>query len=103
MARFSLKNPIRLIVRGASQSVIPNPSGIPMVVNMPSVTIELKAGITDITDPEVIERIRRDGKYNTPEGIIEISEEEIEAVQIKTRKLKEADAEIKEKRKARNK
>lgn len=96
MAKFSLKNPIRLVVKGAGQSVIPNPSGIPMVVNTPPFVVELKAGIMDITDQEVIDRIRRDGQYNIPEGIIEISEDEIEAAHIKTKKLKEADEEIKE-------
>ena len=96
MARFSLKLPIRLVVRGAAQSVIPNPSGIPMVVNTPAMTITLKAGINDITDQEVIDRIRRDGQYNVPEGIMEITEEEIEATHIRAKKMKEADQEIKE-------
>lgn len=100
MARFSFGKPIKLIVKGAGQSIIPNPSGIPTVVNTPSVTIELK-GIMDITDPEIIERIRRDGKFDTPEGIKEISEEEIEATHIRTKKLKEADEEIKERKKSR--
>lgn len=100
MVRFSLKNPIKLVVKGASQSIIPNPSGMPMVVNSPSVTVDLKAGIVDITDQEVIDRIRRDIHYNTPEGIIEISEDEIEAAHIKTKKMKEADEEIKERKKA---
>lgn len=103
MARFSLKKNIRLIVKGAGQSVIPNPEGIPTVVNSPAVMIELKAGVVDITDPVVIERIRRDQKYNTPEGIIEISEEEIEVEHIKTEALKAADEKIKERKKNRSK
>jgi len=103
MARFSLKVPIRLIVRGAAQSIIPNPSGIPMVVNTPALTITLKAGINDITDQEIIDRIRRDGQYNTPEGMIEITEDEIEATHIKAKKMKEADEEIKERKRAKSK
>jgi len=98
MARFSLKVPIRLIVRGAGQSVIPNPSGIPMVVNTPSVVVTLKAGINDITDQEIIDRIRRDQQYNTPEGMIEITEDEIEATHIKSKKMKEADEEIRDRK-----
>ena len=102
-ARFSLKNHIKLIVRGASQSVIPNPSGIPMVVNTPAMTVELKPGIVNIIDQEVIDRIRRDGQYNTPEGIIEITEDEIEATEIKKKKMKEADEEIKERKRSKSK
>ena len=103
VARFSLKVPIRLVVRGAGQSVIPNPSGIPMVVNTPSIVITLKAGINDITDQEVIDRIRRDQQYNTPEGMIEITEDEIEATHIKSKKMKEADEEIKERKRMKSK
>ena len=103
MVRFSLKKPIKLVVRGAGQSIIPNPSGIPMVVNTPSIVVELKSGINDITDQDVIDRIRRDGQYNTPEGMIEITEDEIEATHIKTKKMKEADEEIKEIKRKKNK
>jgi hypothetical protein len=99
MARFSLKRPIKLVVRGASTSVIPNPQGIPVAVNMPAKTVEIKSGIYDTTDQEIIERIRRDIHYNTPDGIIEISEDDIEAATIKEKKMKEADAEIKEMKK----
>lgn len=101
MAKFSLKKPKKLVIRGASQSVIPNPAGIPMVINTPSKTIELKAGVVDITDQEVIDRIRHDQQYNIPEGIIEITEDEIEATEIKKKKMKEADEEIKEIKKKR--
>ena len=103
MATFSCKKPLKLVVKGAGQSVIPNPSGIPMVVNTPAVTITLKASINDITDQEVIDRIRRDGQYNTPEGMIEITEDEIEATHIKAKKMKEADEEIKERKRAKSK
>lgn len=95
MAKFSLKRPLKLIVKGASQSVIPNPQGIPMVVANPAVVIDLKAGIFDTEDQSVIERIRKDPHYNTTEGIIEITEEEQEALTIRSKKEKEADEEIK--------
>jgi len=96
MAKFSLKKPVKLIVRGASTSVIPNPQGIPVAVNTPSKTVEIPAGVYETNDQEIIERIRRDVYYNTSEGIIEISEEEQEAVKIKDKKMKEAEEEIKE-------
>lgn len=96
MARFSVRRQVKLVVRGANTSVIPNPQGIPMAISTPAFTIELKPGITDITDQEVIDRIRKDIHYNTPDGIIEITEDEIEAVKIKEKKMKEADEEIKE-------
>ena len=74
-----------------------------MVVNTPAMTITLKAGINDITDQEIIDRIRRDGQYNTSEGMIEITEDEIEATHIKAKKMKEADEEIKERKRAKSK
>lgn len=96
MAKFSLIRPIKLVVKGATQVVIPNPSGIPVVVNTPSVMVDLKVGINEINDQEIIDRIRKDQMYNVPEGIIEISEEEQEAVKIHEKKHKEAEEEIKE-------
>jgi hypothetical protein len=95
MAKFSLKRPLKLIVKGASQSVIPNPQGIPMVVATPAIVVDLKAGIFDTDDASIIERIRKDAHYNTAEGIIEITEEEQEAIGIRAKKDKEADDEIK--------
>lgn len=103
MAKFSLKNPIKLIIKGASTSVIPNPQGIPVAVNTPAKTVEMKAGIYETSDPEIIERIRRDIHFNTPDGIIEISEEEQEAIKIRTKKSKEAEEEIKERKRSRPK
>ena len=103
MAKFSLKKPLKLIVRGATTSVIPNPQGIPIAVSTPSKTVEIPAGIYETTDQEVIERIRRDTYFGTPEGIIEITEEEQEAVKIKEKKMKEADEEIKERKRGRPK
>ena len=44
------------------------------------------AKVKEIKEQEVIDRIRRDSQYNTPEGIIEISEDEIEAIDIKKKK-----------------
>lgn len=96
MAKFSLKKPVKLVIRGASTSVIPNPQGIPMAVSVSAKTVDLKAGVYETNDPEIIERIRRDTYYNTAEGIIEISEEEQEAIKIRTKKSQEADEEIKE-------
>ena len=96
MAKFSLKKPVKLIIRGASVSVIPNPQGIPVAVNTPSKMVEIKAGIYETDDQEIIDRIRRDIYYNTPEGIIEISEEEQEVIKIREKKSKEAEEEIRE-------
>lgn len=103
MARFSLKRPIRLLVKGSMTSVIPNPQGIPIAVTTPDKLVDLKAGIYETTDQEIIDRIRRDTHYNTPDGIIEISEDEIEASKIKEKKMKEADEEIKERKRGRSK
>lgn len=103
MAKFSLKNPVRLVIKGASIAVIPNPQGIPIAVNTPSKTVNIAAGIYETNDPEIIERIKNDIFFNTSEGIIEITEEEQEVIKIKERKLKEADEEIKERKKVRPK
>lgn len=96
MAIFNVKKLIRIVVKGASTSVIPNPQGIPIAVNTPSLTIELKPGNNTITDQEVIDRIRRDGKFGFENGIVEFTEEEQEAVKIRTKKNIEAEEEIKE-------
>ena len=103
MSKFSLKKPIKLIIRGASTSVIPNPQGIPVAVSNPAKTIEIKAGVYETDDVEIIERIRRDVHFNTPDGIIEITEEEQEAIKIREKKLKEAEEEIKERKRGRPK
>ena len=103
MAQFSLKKPLKLVIRGASTSVIPNPQGIPMAVSTPAKTVEIKAGIYDTDDPEVIDRLRRDTFFGTPDGIIEITEEEREAVKIRAKKDKEADEEIKERKRGKPK
>lgn len=96
MAEFSIKKPIKLIVKGSCQSVIPNAAGIPIAVNQPAVVLDLKPGVFKTDDVEVIERIRRDAHYNIIEGIMEITEEEREALNIRAKKEKEADVEIKE-------
>ena len=101
MSRFSLKTPVKLIIVGASTSVVQNAQGAAVAINHPSKTVEIKAGIYITEDIEIIERIRRDIHYNTPDGIIEISEEDIEAASIRDKKLKEADIEIKEAKKKR--
>lgn len=102
MVKFSLKKPLKLVVKGACQSVIPNPQGIPMVVNVSAKVLDLKAGIFETDDQEVIDRIRRDGNYNVIDGIMEISEEEQEVLHIRAKKDKEANEEIKEMKKRKN-
>ena len=93
--KFSLKKPVKLLVKAAGQSIIPNPQGIPMVVNTPAQMIELPAGIYETNDQSIIDRIRRDVFYNTAEGIMEITEEEQEILAVRAKKEKEADEEIK--------
>ena len=79
------------------------------VVATPARMFELKPGITDtseeswlkkfkVKEEEVNTRIREDEQFGTESGVTEFTEEDQEAVKIKTRKLKEADEEIKEKR-----
>ena len=99
MAKFSLAKPVRMVIRGASTVVIPNPQGIPVAVSTPAKTVNIPAGVYETNDQELIERIRSDVFFNTPRGIIEISEEEQEAVKIRAKKHQEAEEEIKAKKK----
>ena len=99
MAKFSVAYPIKMVVKGASTAVIPNAQGIPVAVNTPARAIEIPSGIYETKDPEIIDRIKSDIFFNTPNGIIEISEEEQEAIKIREAKNKEADEMIKEAKK----
>lgn len=99
MAKFSVSHPVKMIIKGATTSVIPNPQGIPMAVNIPGKTVLIPSGMYETKDQEIIDRIRGDVFFNTPGGIIEISEEEQEAIKIREVKNKEADELIKEAKK----
>jgi hypothetical protein len=101
MAIFNVSRPFKIVVKGASVSVIPNPQGIPVAVNTPAKTIELKPGNNTITDVEVIERIRQDQKFGIQDGIKEITDDDLEAISIRDKKSKEAEEEIKESKKRR--
>ena len=94
MAKFSISRPLKVVVRGAMTNVIPNPQGIPVAVTVNAKTIEIKPGIFETNDAEVIERLRRDDKFGIQDGILEISEMEEKAVKIRRKKEKEADEEI---------
>ena len=100
---FKLLSP-KFIIESASQMVLPNPQGIPIVVNKPVKMIEVKNGVLDtkeyvkthknVTEEEVINRIRNDKHFGTEE-IQEITAADQRAIDIKKRKLKEAEEEIK--------
>lgn len=99
MAKIYLKHDTTFIINNEIQQVVIGPGG-PQVVTSPSKTVKLKAGTHEITDKDTLDRIRRDSKFNTSD-ITEISADDIEAIQIKEKKLKEADEEIVIRRKSR--
>lgn len=100
---FKLLNP-KFVIESATRMVIPNPQGIPTVIDRPAKIIEVKNGVLDtteyikthpnITEDEIINRIRGDKHFGT-EDIREITAEDQKAIEIKQKKLKEAEEEIK--------
>jgi len=95
MARFIFKNKkVIFVVRPRTQSVIPNPKGVPMLVDDPGRTITVENGELVTKDQEVIDRIRSDSRFGT-EFIREITEADEEAIKIRNKKAKEAEEEIK--------
>ncbi len=72
--------------------------GVPQVVRTAGRTFICKKGsvvFDDVRDKEKIERIRKDESYRTDE-ITEVTEADLKAIKIRTKKLKEADKEIAE-------
>jgi len=102
MAKFHFAKSKRILIKGAEQSVIPNPMGIPTVVNTQAKEITIPAGMFETKDEELIARIRRDEQFGTARGMVEITEDEQEAIKIREKKNKEADAEIVEIKKKKN-
>jgi len=105
MAKFHFNKPNpKFVIESATQVVMPNPAGIPVVVNRPVKMIEVKNYTLDtkeyvkthpnITEEEVINRLRTDRHFGTSE-IQEITEADQRAIEIKQKKLKEAEEEIK--------
>ena len=91
------RSKVTFIVKPDRMSII---DGIPVRKEGESFVVKGGELITD--DPVKIDRIRRDPKYNTPE-IKEISQEDLDAIEIKTKKLKEAEEEIKTRKRGRPK
>ena len=103
MAKFLFKQQTRrFILKSAGTVVLPNPQGIPMVVNEPGKVIEVKNGVLITEDPDVIARIRRDPQFGTEE-ITEITEDDELAIKIRKKKDKEADEEIETVKKSKKK
>ena len=100
MARFIFKKMTPKFVIPAKKQII---NGV-LVETIPSKKIEVKNGILDtaeyvkkhpeLTEEEIIERMRRDTKFNTAE-IRELSPQDQKAIDIRNKKLKEAEEEIK--------
>lgn len=103
MAKFHNAKPLRLLIKGASTSVIPNPQGIPVAVSTPAKMVNIPQGVYETKDPEIIEKIRSDVYFGTQNGMIEITEEEQEAISIREAKMREADEEIKARKKSKQK
>ena len=94
MAKFFFKKrKKRLILSSEKTAVIPNAQGIPVAVRTPGRTIVVENGYLETDDQEVIDRIRRDPQFGTTE-IREVTEDDEEAIKIRTRKDKEAREEI---------
>lgn len=96
MAIFYFKKPIRrFMVRPEIRRII---NDIPVITPAKVVTITQRdlnsEGAYVTEDEEIIKRIRSDSQFNTSE-IRELSEKDQKAVEIKKKKLKEAEEEIK--------
>ena len=101
VAKFILKHDTTFIMSNEIQQIVVGPQG-PTVVVTPSRTVKIPSGIYVTEDKDIIERIRKDSKYNTEE-IGEVSAEDEEVIQIKNKKMREADEEIKVKRASKHK
>ena len=74
--------------------LVPGAGGVPTVHVERGKTVIMTPGINNIEDKEVIDRIRRDPKFGT-KNIREITPQDMKAMEIKQKKLKEAEEEIK--------
>ena len=98
MAEFHLKTFINFIINCSTQQVI-NGSHGPQVITTPTKAFKLKPGKNIVTDPEQIERVRRHRNFGTAE-LFEVTQEDMDAINIHNKKQKEADAEIADKKKS---
>lgn len=109
MAKFISKKRMVIQLEAGYETIVNG-----RVVVTPARVFELKPGETDtsdkgwlakfkVTEKEVNDRIRGDQQFGTEDGITEFTEEDQEAVKIRSRKQKEADEEIKEKKRGRPK
>lgn len=107
MSKFITRKKITVQLKAGFTTIVEG-----TVVNTPSVIFVLEKGITDtsdknwlakynVTEKAVDARIRGDQTFGTEDGITEFTEEDQDAVKIKSRKMKEADEEIKEKKRVR--
>lgn len=107
MAKFICKKRMVIQLAAGYETIVNG-----RVVATPSRIFELKPGENDtsdkswlarygMTEKEVNDRIKSDQQFGIPEGITEFTAEDQEAVKIRSRKQKEADEEIKEKKRGR--
>ena len=92
MAKFNFKTAINFVVRSEDTQVING-----KVITTPRKVAKLGPGTVEVKDEEVIERIRNDQQFNTS-SIIEITAEDEEVMEIKRKKAREAEEEIKERK-----
>ena len=79
------------------QQIIVGPNG-PQVVVTPAKTITISGGYLETEDQKIIDRIRSDQQFNTEE-ITELTKDDEEIINIRKSKEKEAEVEIKARKK----
>jgi len=93
MAKFFFRTRRIVSVRPETYVIIPSPTGVPTTVKQKGLTVVCGPGNYETDEEEVISRIRADKQFNTP-MIREITVRDEKAMAIRSKKLKEAEEEI---------